>query len=141
MMTVPSYVTSADLAEALGDAAAPDDTDVVQASLDANRHVIITLKPYTENSPVERGTDVYAEVQRLALLYSQYLYFTITFQHEHAKQFFNAYTSGMEALKLSLKAEPTSRHDPIAIDVTEIEFERKVPYSQIGFAGETENLY
>ena len=136
---VPTFVSPEYLRESLG--LAEISTELIEIASNANHEITLAVKAYTETTPVEEGSDTYTEIRRVGALYAKYLYFIATYQHEQANMLFTAYNEAIVILQTSLLIEPTTRQDPIAVEQTDIESERKVPYSQIGFGGSTEYLY
>ena len=77
----------------------------------------------------------------MALLYAQYMWYLRMFQRDTAESFRKQYDGALKDLKTALTVQPTPRQEPFLMSVSDFEGERRVPYSQIGFAGDTENLY
>ena len=117
-----------------------DDSNIVQITYQANAEISLAVKAYTETTPVERGSDVFKEIRRVGLLYAQHLWFLSLHQHKQAEEYQKTYDSSLKILRESLKVEPTSRQEPIGIDRTEFDNERRLPFSQFGFGGGRESL-
>lgn len=140
---IPQFVTAATLKfELRFDDEYDSGADKLAAcAADANSHITQEMRAYAETTPVEEGSDVYKEIARVGLLYAQILWYQHLHQEKQVDTFKKTYEEAIKALKESLKVEPTSRQEPIGIERTMFEEERKVPFSQIGFGGSTENLY
>ena len=137
-----TFLDRSDLMDALGFDSDydGDDANVIRITYQANAEISLAVKAYTETTPVERGSEVFAEIRRVGLLYGQHLWFLFLHQHKQAEEFFKTYEAALKTLKESLKVEPTSRQEPIGIAVTNFDGLRKTPFSHIGFGGGRENL-
>ena len=136
---IPVFISATDLRAILG--TDTENPKIAECAMRANSQITLAIKPYAESTPVKAGSSTYAEVQRVGLMYAEYLWYLRMFQMEVAESFRRSYEAALKDLKTSLRVEPTERQMPLHIEVSDFESERKVPYSQIGFAGDTENLY
>ena len=136
---IPVFLSATDLRTAVGSDI--EDPRITDCAIAANSQITMALKPYAENTPIEVGSSSYEQAVRVGTLYGQYLWYLKMFQNETAESYRRSYVDALKDLKASLRVEPTSRQEPFHIQVSDFESERKVPYSQIGFAGDTENLY
>lgn len=136
---IPVFVSATDLRAALGTDS--QDPQLAECAIAANSQITLAIKPFAESTPVERGSSTYQEIVRVALLYGQYLWYVRKFQIEVADSFYRNYTGALKELKEALRVQPTPRQEPLVVVKSDFLSERKVPYSQIGFAGDTENLY
>ena len=136
---IPVFISATDLRASLGTDS--ENPRVAECAISANSQITLAIKPYAETTPIRVGTPTYMEVQRVALLYAQYMWYLRMFQRDTAESFRKQYDGALKDLKTALTVQPTPRQEPFLMSVSDFEGERRVPYSQIGFAGDTENLY
>ena len=136
---IPVFLSSTDLKAAIGTDS--ENPRIAECAIAANSHVTLAIKPYAETTPIEPGSSTYEQATRVALMYAQYLWYLKVFQADVAESYRRGYVDALKELKESLRVEPTPRQEPLHIQVSDFASERKVPYSQVGFAGDTENLY
>ncbi len=136
---IPVFISPTDLRASLG--TTTENPRIAECAMAANSQVTMALKAHAENTPIKEGTPTYQEAVRVAVLYAQYMWYLRVQQPEMANEYHRNYTNAMKELKMALRVEPTPRQEPFHMTVSDFQSERKVPYSQIGFAGDTENLY
>ena len=106
----------------------------------ANKHVTAMIRRYAETNPIERGTDMFDNLSRIATLYACMLHYRSVHQRTQADMYAVSYKEAVEAIQDYLKTEPTGRQSSFSFDVTDSEANRLVPYSQVGLAGRLEYL-
>ena len=136
---MPLFLSATDLRAALGSDI--EDPRVAECAISANSQITMALKPYAENTPILPGSPTYEQAVRVATMYAQYIWYLKMQQPEMAEPYRRNYGNALKELREALHVEPTPRQEPFFMQVSDFESERKIPYSQIGFAGDTENLY
>lgn len=144
---VPSFTTPEDMA---AEAFSTSDASTVRTRIPesfkayadrANNHVTMIIRRYAETTPIERGTDMFNNLSRMATLYGCMLYFRGIAQRTQADQYAVSFKEAEEGIQDYLRTEPTGRQSSFAFTVSDREAERLVPYSQVGLAGDPKNLY
>ncbi len=136
---IPVFISATDLRAALG--TTKEDGRLTECAMYANRQITMAVKPYADATPVVKGSSTFEDIVRVGLLYAQYLWYLKVQQPDMAESFYRNYTGALKDLKEALRVEPTPRQEPLIAVRSDFLSERKIPYSMIGFAGDTENLY
>ena len=107
-----------------------DNTNTHDAKLheivaESNQELDSQIKPYTDSIPLEPGGVEFGQIQKIALHYARMLWFNHIKQHDVEEREEKKYESKLEAIKLSLAANRSTRQRSVL--VTADPRERKTP--------------
>ena len=142
---IEPFLTGDDLKMALQITDELDDDIILQFVNNANRKVHTAIFPYIETS-IPKGSPYWSRCADAALAYARSLHAEDINQIDKAKNYMKKFqielfgVDGNGGLIQELKKTPTSRQSPLEIERTDFEFERKIPFSQIGYGGTQDNL-
>ena len=134
----PQYVTAAYMAYRLKLDTKVSHPEFNDFAGDASQEMSRALLKLGGDIPA--GSTIFPQVRRCATNYALYLYFQSVFQFDQSAQYETLYKASLKTLKESLQYTPTERTEPI-LEVTDMASERKVPFSQLHYAGSPDNLY